>query len=554
MTKLNELASQLRPQAAQGHDSALDVPVSSSQQPTVTPARWRWLADESRVIWSLPVCLGLQVMLFTAMAYSRLIDTDEGFYLLAVKLVAHGKHPYLDFFFQQMPALPYVYAVWSRVVGLSWTSARMLSVLLSVALGGLLYWHIERLYSRKTLACLAVLLYALNNLVIAWHSVVKTFALSNFLLFCAYLLVFPEPKRYSGWKAFLGGLLLACAVDTRLYLIAVTPVLMASLYYSGPHSGGRLKYVWPFAGGLALGLLPNLLLLSRAPDSYVFDNIGYHLIRSDLALRSAIRQKIETFLAITNVQGSYDGSGAQFAMLGLPALAVVFLRDVDRRLFLPLALSLVLFVTCLMPSPTFLQYFCVCVPYMVIVAVKFIATMAPPHGVADAPLRLVRTLGLMVAGLYLLCGAVAFFNYGFWGTGVEGIWKRENTIDYRVSTVRQVSKTLEHLVAKDEPVLSFWPGYLVECDCVPQDHTENDFALWISPNLTPAEAERRKIITEARVQDLLKRHAPRAVVVRSSGDGGGMWGISFRDVLQRNGYKLVRSIGRAEIYMWTVEP
>jgi uncharacterized membrane protein len=143
-------------------------------------------------------------MLFTAMAYSRLIDTDEGFYLLAAKLVAHGKHPYLDFFFQQMPALPYVYAVWSRVVGLSWTSARMLSVLLSVALGGLLYWHIERLYSRKTLACLAVLLYALNTLVIAWHSVVKTYALSNLLLFCAYLLVFPEPRRYSGWKAWLG--------------------------------------------------------------------------------------------------------------------------------------------------------------------------------------------------------------------------------------------------------------------------------------------------------------------------------------------------------------
>jgi hypothetical protein len=494
-------------------------------------------------------------MLFTTIAYSRLIDGDEGFYLLAVKLVAHGKHPYLDFFFPQMPALPYAYALWSRVVGLSWTSARMLSVLLSVALGGLLYWHIERLYSRKTLACLAVLLYALNNLVIAWHSVVKTYALSNFLLFCAYLLVFPEPRRYSGWKAFLGGLLLACAVDTRLYLIAVTPVLMASLYCSGSHSGGRLKYVWSFAGGLALGLLPNLLLLSRAPDSYVFDNIGYHLIRSHSGLLAGIRQKIETFLAITNVQGSSDGSGAQFAMLGLPALAVVLLRDVDRRLFFPLALGLVLFVTCLVPSPTFPQYFCVCVPYMVIVAVKFIVTMARSHDVADAPLLLVRMLGLLVAGLYFLCGVLAFYNYGFSGTGVEGIWGRQNTIDYRISTVRQVSKELRHLVAKDDPVISFWPGYVVECDCVPQDGTENDFALWISPKLSPAEAERRKIITDARVLDLLKRHYPRAVVVRSAvGWEWEGWGTSFRDVLQRNGYKLVRSIGRAEIYIWTVQP
>src|SRR5271166_580539 len=362
-------------------------------QPIVKPARYGWSADESRIIWSLPACLGVQLMLFAAIAYSRFIDNDEGLYLLAVKLVAHGKRPYLDFFFQQMPAMPYVYALWSRIVGLSWTSARMLSALLSVALGGLLYWHVERLYSRKTLACLAVLLYALNNLVIAWHSVVKTYALSNFLLFCAYLLVFPETRRSSGWRAFFGGVLLAFAVDTRLYLIAVAPVFMASLYFSGARSRGRVKNVWLFALGIALGLLPNLFFASRASDAYVFDNLGYHLIRHHSGLRAGIRQKIETLLAIFNVQGSYDGSGAQFVLLSLLALPAVLLRGVDRRLLFTLAVSLVLFVACLVPSPTFTQYFCVCVPYIVIIAVKFIATVAESHHV-DPSLRLVKTLGL----------------------------------------------------------------------------------------------------------------------------------------------------------------
>src|SRR5215471_634951 len=111
------------------------------QPPTATRPRQFWSADESRPIWTLPACLALQLILFSTLAYSRMIDTDEGLYLLAVKLVAQGKRPYLDFFYQQMPGLPYVYALWSRAVGISWTSARLFSVLLSVALGGLIYWH-----------------------------------------------------------------------------------------------------------------------------------------------------------------------------------------------------------------------------------------------------------------------------------------------------------------------------------------------------------------------------------------------------------------------------
>jgi len=519
-----------------------------SRQDTVIPAGRHWWADESRMTWSLPVCLGFQLVLFTGVACSRLIDSDEGLYLLAVKLVAHGKRPYLDFFFQQLPALPYVYALWSRVVGFSWVSDRMLSVLLSVALGGLLYWHVERLYSRKTLACLAVLLYALNNLVIAWHPVVKTYALSNFLLFCAYLLVFPENTRHSRRKIFLGGILLAFAVETRLYIVAVAPVLMASLYYFRCRSDGRLRNVWPFVAGLALGLLPNLFFLASAPDPYVFDNVGYHLIRS--GLKAAIRNKTKTFLAISNLQGSYDGSGAQFGMLGLPALATLLLRGVDRRLFLPFAVGAVLFVTCFTPKPTFPQYFSVCVPYLVIVGVKFVGIMAGPHDVAGAPLRLVKTAGLVMAILYLFCGGLAVFNYCYSGAGVEGIWKWDNSFDYRLSTVREVSNTLEHLVVKDEPVLSFWPGYVVECDCVPQDGTENDFALLVSPKLTPAEAERRKIMTDEGLQDLLKKHRVRAVVVRADRDELAR-GVSYRDTLQRNGYKRVRAIGRAEVYLWT---
>jgi hypothetical protein len=531
------------------NDSSLQAELAILEQPlNGRSTTATWLADESQIIWTLPACLLFQLALFTAIAYSRFIDNDEGLYLLAVKLVAHGKRPYLDFFFQQMPALPYVYALWSRIVGLSWTSARMLSVLCSVGIGGLLYWHVERVYCRKALAGSAVLLYALNNLVIAWHTVVKTYALSNLLLFGSYLVVFPSNKRRSGWQAFLGGLLFACAVDTRLYLIAAAPVLVASLYYSGPRTDRRQLHVVPFFAGFVFGLLPNLFFLLRAFDVYAFDNIGYHLIRHPSGALAGIRQKLETLLIITNIQGSYDGSGAQFILLCLPALATAWSRRPDRQLLVPFAMAVVLFITCLMPRPTFSQYFCVCVPYLVIVALNFIASSARPQPFRPF-FQQVRALGLCAVLLYLLCGIVAVWNYGYWGSAVEGIGNIENAVDFRISTVRQVSKAVEQLVAKGEPVISFWPGYLVDCDCVPEDGTENEFALAISRKLTPTEAKRRKIITEPEVETLLQRHFPRAIIVRSR-DGGG-WGVSFRNTLQANGYKIVRSIAKADIYFWT---
>jgi hypothetical protein len=516
------------------------------------PSFQSWLSENSPIV-SLPTGLAVQAILFTVIAYFRLTDTDEGFYLLAAKLVGQGKRPYLDFFFQQMPALPYAYAVWSKMVGISWTSARMLSVLLSVALGGLLYSHVERLYGRKAFACLAVLLYALNNLVLAWHSVVKTYALSNFLLFCAYLLVFPESRPYREWKVFLGGLLFGIAVDTRLYLIAVAPVFMLSFFFS--KSSLRIKTLGAFAGGLAVGLLPNLWFLAKAPDAYLFDNLGYHLVRSELGFRSAAHQKFETFLAVTNIQGSYDGSGTQLGLLSLLVIPAVLSRRADRRLLVPMGLALVLFFTCLVPSPTFPQYFCVCIPYLVIVATKSVAMVVesePSH----SGMPFVRSLGLLAAGVYLFCGLLTFFNYAFSGAGVEGVWNKGNVFDYKLSNVREVSSQLGQLVGSNDLVISFWPGYLVECNCLPQRGTENDFAFFISYKLNPGEVDRRKVMTDERVQDLLNRRAVRAVVVRSvaphpiAGQAvWGGWGISFRDTLRKSGYKLVRTIGRAEIYL-----
>jgi len=71
----------------------------------------------------------------------RPIDGDEGYYATAARLVSEGQAPYLDFFYPQMPLLPYFYAPVYKVVGSSLANMRLFSVLigaLSLFLWGLI--------------------------------------------------------------------------------------------------------------------------------------------------------------------------------------------------------------------------------------------------------------------------------------------------------------------------------------------------------------------------------------------------------------------------------
>src|SRR5690349_3715885 len=107
----------------------------------------------------------------------RALDEDEGYYAIAAKLVAHGKTPYVSFWFLQAPLMPYVYGGWQRVFHESWYVLRGLSVLLTVALGCVLYVHVSRRFASRRLATVAVVLFATTPLGFQWFPTVKTYAL-----------------------------------------------------------------------------------------------------------------------------------------------------------------------------------------------------------------------------------------------------------------------------------------------------------------------------------------------------------------------------------------
>ena len=184
----------------------------------------KYMTGKAKLFWLITILL--QIALFTFIARHRFVDTDEGFYLLAARLVLMHKKPYVDFFFQQAPLLPYVYALWLKCFHLTWEWARTLPALLTAALGLLLYKHVWDETRSWIASVSAVVLFASSTLVFAWMPIAKPYSLAGVLLFIAYLAVARCSTVSSGWWAAAGGLSLALAVDTRSYLLLTAPLFL----------------------------------------------------------------------------------------------------------------------------------------------------------------------------------------------------------------------------------------------------------------------------------------------------------------------------------------
>ncbi len=487
---------------------------------------------------ALLALLVTQLGFFLFFSRYRFACPDEGLYLMAAKLVSQGQRPYLDFFYQQMPALPYVYGAWMKLWGVSWDSGRLLSVLLTTALGGLLWWHVLRLFSSPWLAFVTGLLYMLNSMVFSAHTLVKTYALSNLLLFGAYLAGFAS-------SPLLSGLLLGLAVETRLYLIALAPVL---LVWTWRQAGRSLPAAGRFLTGLSLGLAPCLFFLFQDNGSFLYDNLLYHLNRSSQPILASLKQKLAVLLLVTNVQPAYDGLGGQFALLAAAtALGVVIRERLDPRLLLAFATVATLVVVCLLPSPSFSQYFCVCVPYLLILTAGFERAAGRLAGLQPLVRRLGGTVAVLFALVYTGYAVFALHKYTVSGHGVPGVESSAGAADWKIETIRSVSGEIQRrLRDPEETVAAFWPGHLIECDCAVQPGWENQFALPASFGLPPEQASRYRLPTDQTLRAGFGAHTPRLVIL-GNGDFQGMESL-YRGVLAVSGYRRVYQLGAAQIY------
>jgi len=426
------------------------------------------------------VVLAVYPLVLGVFSQIRPIDGDEGYYATAARLVAAGETPYEDFFYPQMPLLPYVYAPFYKLVGSSLAHMRWLSVIFSAL--ALLLWGLflrARFAARPMFVIGGLLFVAVNPYLLAWNVTVKTYALTNLGVFAALWAIDRGfHSRRLIWF-LVAGLFAGLIVSVRLLYLPWAGSLIVVLIWirwRHPRVGVSQAAVAAAGVGLLLGLMPAFRLYLADPVRFRFDNLDYHQLRFS-GLHSAggpdMPQAAASLLAL--------GRALLFNpfMVLLLVLAVLGWLSVRRssitadRDLRPVALvaglgAVVHTLACLTPDPVYEQYF-----------TSPLSPMLAPLailGVIDLARRFGRPATL-VTGVLLLGVLLSVIDLQVRHTGMD--WNEVWDFDH----LAEVTANIESRTEPDDIVLAFWSGYVFESGRRFVPGMENHFALGVSEKL-----------------------------------------------------------------------
>lgn len=493
--------------------------------------------------------LGLSSVFFP-MAMFRLVDGDEGIYLLASKLVVEGQLPYRDFFLQQMPLLPYVYGAWMKVFGASWYAGRALSALFAVLLGILLYHHVRQVTKQHALGVLAVLLFASNSFVLGWFVVVKTTLLASLLLFCAYAVLSWRVER---WRYACCGLLLGLATDVRLYVGVIAPVMMLDVLLGERGRRTRWTHLAWLAVGLVVALLPNAFFALSQPDTFLFNVVGSHRLRSDPELVGGVVQKGQVALRLFGIYGITGADGFQFMLLVLGSVGLALMSTrVKAKVPLASSIAIVLAAASFIPTPTYDHYFSVIVPFLIVSGMRLFSALQDELGMIEngvAFARRLRRVALLGVGIYVLVSPLDVSRYTTGGFGVIGAGGLPDPKNWTIPTIRAVAKAMDEELPADPAVaISWWPGYFVESNTRILPKLENHFGLWFSVMVDTQKLDRYRLMSYRELGGHIVAHTTPLVVLGNWVDWPFPLRGVYRQVLKASGYRLSRKVGDTEIY------
>lgn len=418
------------------------------------------------------------LLVFVVLSQTRFVDADEGYLLFASRLVRGGSVPYRDFFFPQPPLFPVVHAPFVR---LGWTVARAFDAVLAATTGMVVVLAVRQRRLGPRSEVLAAALFASTALAFAWLPIAKTYALATLGLAVARLAAWGGTSRSETGRALVVGSSLALAASSRLYLLAIVPVVVFGFLRGATRRVRSAGFV--ALGFVAVGALW-LPWLASAPDVAWFDLVDFHRRLFPLRGGPAFAQKLETLASLVGGRTADRFLGLQ--LVGLLAVALLGGRPRDFTALLLVTLALLTFV----PAPTYVQYFCVATPFLVELAVVGLATRRWDRGPA---------LGALLVA-HLVAGALELRRHTVTGAELIGVGA-DQADRWRLSSVRAAARDLRRFGACG-PVVAAWPGHLVEGELTAWPGTESHFGIYAAALLADPSARRRaRVLTREEIAD-----------------------------------------------------
>lgn len=304
-------------------------------------------------------------------ALTRAFSWDEGFHLLAARLITQGQRPYLDFCFPQAPLNAYWNALWLRIFGDNWRAIHVIGSLLDAAgiflAADFLLKRFPVSQWRTAAAITAALLIGLNGVVVLFGSIGQAYGLCLLLTVAAFRAAIAAVERSGPLLAAIAGLLVSASAAASLLTAPALPVLLIwIIVYS--RAGSRPRKLIAFLVGAVIPFIPVLWLFAESPYKVFFNLIDYHLHYRRADWEGAGQHDFDVLLG-------WIDSG-QALLLGLLASAGLFFAAARSRFdrapraafYLCGWIALFIGVEIATAHPTFTWYFLLLVPFLAIPA------------------------------------------------------------------------------------------------------------------------------------------------------------------------------------------
>ena len=353
----------------------------------------------SAFVW---IC-GVVVLLFAGLlVYSQIqaFSWDEGFHLLAAALIRSGYRPYLDFCFPQTPLNAYFYAAWMRLFGESWRVTHVVaSALTATAILLAADYVLTRFPVRNWRfagAITVALLIGMNSTVVLFGTIAQAYALCLLLTVAAFRVAVLAVAHARAWLAASAGLLVSAAAASSLLTAPAVPVLLGWILFSN-RSGSRWTKLAAFVAGAVIPFLPVLWLFAQSPHVVLFNIAGYQLFGRRAKWEGATGHDLDVLTSWVD-----SGPALLFGLLAVAGLLFVarktnWAHPLRSEFYLCAWLAGGMALEIGIAHPTFSWYFVLTVPFLAILAIAGLETIATRLYRPDKPFWAVTLLAIMLA-------------------------------------------------------------------------------------------------------------------------------------------------------------
>ena len=468
--------------------------------------------------------LFFQIVLGLVFVFFRFVDADEGLYLNSAYLVKQGQTPYYDFFYPQAPLLPFVFAPIADWGINSLFLGRLISLLISLILGLLLFFYYRRITTDSKSSLWLYFFYTFNGLFLVYHPVIKTYSWSDLFGFLSFIflnkfLFFNQKKSTLFWAGLFIGL--AFNFRATFLVIFLLEVVIVLFFSKIPN---KFKSIFGFFSGVLISSIPSLILFFKNPSVFIFNNFTYHQIWGKKVVQMGVMQKIL-------VLGKFIFYPQNLLLIFLAVLGIWWsFRNNFKPGKIASIFAMVLVIVYFLATPTQFQYYEQALPYVLILSTFGFSAILNwlnrnrPH---------MNPLFKWGSGIYYLLTLIPFFLVFILGV-------RERDRFFKISEAKNVVSVIQSSTTPQDKILSVWPGYLVFSKREGIEGMQTcgyEVTLFLNEN----EVKSLNLAKQAKIEKILEARQVKLVVVWE----GGL--EEFYPVIEKN-YQLKTKIGKVSIY------